>query len=264
MKCMISVKDFKYRTFGLRQEWLHDFLNKGFDFFEDNSLGPKQIEAFVYYLRDSELIDKKKNLTPLFHILRSVYFKEGINSQILWGIVWINLCFNTYLYRWWITLPTGSYSREELLNKLIVSYGKSNKHVRNAFSSIKETLTKSQIGELLGQGLPDKKGRIIKEISKPGCKSLPPVLILYNLYKLAEKEGIYKFNLQEIEDMIFSPQKIFAICSQDLEKSLFKSSEFDSFYRISIEGNKSYVCLFKEISSIDILKEYVGGRNNEV
>lgn len=264
MRNSVIVKNFKYNTFGLRQEWLYDFFNKGLLFFQNNSLGPRQIQAFIYYLRDSELIDKKKNLTPLFHILRSVYFKEGINSQILWGIVWINLCFNSPLYSWWTTLPTGNYTRERLINNLILSYGKNNKSIRSGLSSIKETLTKSQIGELLGQGLPDKKGRIIKEISKPGCKSLPPVLILYNLYKLAEKEGTYKFNLQEIEDMIFSPQKIFAICSQDLEKSLFKSSEFDSFYRISIEGNKSYVCLFKEISSIDILKEYVGGRNNEV
>ncbi len=261
---MVSVKGFKYQSFGLRQEWLYNFLNKGSNFFEDNSLGPKQIEAFVYYLRNSELIDKKKSLTHLFHILRDVYFKEGSESQILWGIIWINLCFNSCLYRWWTTLEADNYSREELLNNLIVSYGKSNKCIKSGFSSIIETLTESQIGKLFGQGIPGRKGRIIREITKTGCKNLSPVLILYNLYKIAEEESIYKLKLQEIEHILLSPQKIFSISFQNLERSLLGSSKLSSFYKFSIDESKSYIYLFREINSIDMLRKYLGGRDNEL
>jgi len=34
-----------YLTFGLRSEWLKDFMMKGNNWFSDNILGPKQVEA---------------------------------------------------------------------------------------------------------------------------------------------------------------------------------------------------------------------------
>ncbi|MCM8783058.1 MAG: hypothetical protein NC909_01490 [Candidatus Omnitrophica bacterium] len=89
----------KYGTFGIRKEGMVNFLSRGKEFFESNSLGPKQIEAFVYYLRDTELIDKKLNLTELFSILKEIFKKEGGYSKVLWGVIWINLCFNSPLPR---------------------------------------------------------------------------------------------------------------------------------------------------------------------
>jgi phosphoadenosine phosphosulfate reductase len=258
MRYSIAVKGFKYQCFGLRQEWLYDFLKKGESFFNDNSLGPKQIEALIYYLRDSELINNKKNPTHLYYIVRELYYREGGNSQTLWGIIWVNLCFNAPLFTWWTTLEIGSYCREELLENLIVSYGKNNMSIKSGFSSIRETLVKSPIGELLGQGIIDRSSRITREILKPGCSSLSPILILYNLYKLAEKEGIYRIELQNIEDIPLSPQRIFAISTQNLERSFFKSSECEPFYRLSIEDNRNYIYLSKDLSSVGILEKYIG------
>lgn len=260
----VVAKNFKYEAFGLRKEWLYDFLNRGDSFFLSNSLGPRQIQAFIYYLRDSELIDRNKSITPLFYILRAIYFKDGAKSQILWGVIWINLCFNSALYAWWTTLQPRNYLREELLNELAFSYGKHNRSILDGFSSIRETLVKSPIGDLLGQGVINRESRIVKEILKVGCKNLSPVLILYNLYKLAEREGIYKVNLQEIEEIHLSPQKIFSISSQELEKSLFKSSDFDKFYKLSVEDNRKYIYLIKKTSGISLLREYVGGKSNEI
>ena len=257
MKYSTSVRGFKYQSFGLRQEWLYDFLKKGELFFNDNSLGPRQIEAFIYYLRDSELIDKKKKLTRLYYIVRDFYYREGRNSQTLWGIIWVNLCFNASLFIWWTTLEIGNYSREELLEKLIASYGKNNKSIKSGFNSIRETLVKSPIGELLGQGIIDRNSRITREILKAGCDSLPPILILYNLYKLAKKEDIYRIELQDIEDKPLSPQRVFAISTQNLERSLFKSSECESFYKLSIEDRRNYVYLSEDLNSIGILEEYI-------
>jgi len=258
MRYSIAVKGFKYQCFGLRQEWLYDFLKKGEPFFNDNSLGPKQIEAFIYYLRDSELIDKKKNPTHLYYIARDLYYREGGNSQTLWGIIWVNLCFNISLFTWWTTLRVGNYHREELLENLIVSYGKNNMSIKSGFSSIRETLVKSPIGELFSQGIIDRNSRITKEILKAGCSSLSPILILYNLYKLAEKEGIYRIELQDIEEIPLSPQRIFAISTQNLERSFFKSSECEPFYRLSIEDNRNYIYLSKDLSSVGILEKYIG------
>jgi len=38
-----KVRGFKYGTFGLRKEWLHQLLAKEEDFFSNNTLGPIQI-----------------------------------------------------------------------------------------------------------------------------------------------------------------------------------------------------------------------------
>jgi len=254
----LKVRNFKYYTFGLRQEWLFSFIEEGKHFLKDNSLGPRQIEAFIYYLKDCEIIDKDKNPTPLFNILRTIYLKDGAISQTFWGIVWINLCFNSSLFAWWTTLPSGNYNREDLIEKLILSYGKENRYIKNGFCSIKETLTKSPIGELLGQGIAIKKGKIIEGFFKTGLNKIHPILILYNLYKLGEKENRYEINLILLEDELFSPQKIFAISTRDLENSLFESSEYENFYEVSLE-KRDIIFLYKSLNPIGLLENYIGG-----
>ncbi|ACI18293.1 hypothetical protein [Dictyoglomus thermophilum] len=81
----MRISGFRYGTFGMRREWISSFLSRGREFFENNSLGPRQIEAFIWYLRDTELIDGKLNLTELFCILKKIFEIEGINSKVLWG-----------------------------------------------------------------------------------------------------------------------------------------------------------------------------------
>ncbi len=254
----VKIRGFIYNTFGLRQEWLFSFIEKGKQFLKDNSLGPRQIEAFIYYLKNCEIIDKDKNPTPLFNILRSVYLNDGPFSQIFWGIVWINLCFNSSLFTWWTTLPIGNYNRKDLIEKLILSYGKENRYLKNGFCSIKETLSKSPIGEILGQGVAIKKGKIIEGFLKTGLNRIHPLLILYNLYKLAEKENRFEINLLSLEDELFSPQKIFAISTRDLEKSLFESPEYETFYELSLE-KRGLMFLNKSLNPIDLLENYIGG-----
>lgn len=260
----MRVWGFKYGTFGIRKEWMLDFLSRGKEFFENNSLGPKQIEAFVYYLRDIELIDKKLNLTELFSILKEVFEREGIYSKVLWGVIWINLCFNSPLFNWWTNIPPGRYTREDIINLLANSYGKMNRSVINGYSSIIETLSKSPIGELLGQGIVERKGRLVNVI-KNSSKDTPSILVLYNLYKFSERKKVYKINLKEIEEDSLSPQKIFSLFSSEVEENIIKSSAYDSFYTIDFEDQKTNILLKEDINSIKLLKTYLwGAYKNEV
>ncbi len=113
-----KVRGFKYGTFGLRKEWLHQLLAKEEDFFSNNTLGPIQFKSFVYFLKDCQLIDKKKDFTQLFSILKGIFEREGIDSKIIWGIIWINLCFNSPLFRWWANIPEGFYTRDNIIDLL--------------------------------------------------------------------------------------------------------------------------------------------------
>jgi len=94
---------------------------------------------------------------------------------------------------------------------------------------LKKLSQKSPIGEILGQGIPIKKGKIIQGFNKVGLKSLHPIVILYNLYKYAERENLYEIDLYSLENTLYSPQKIFSISSIDLQKSLLDDSQYYNF-----------------------------------
>jgi len=248
-----KVRGFKYGTFGLRKEWLHQLLAKEEDFFSNNTLGPIQFKSFVYFLKDCQLIDKKKDFTQLFSILKGIFEREGIDSKIIWGIIWINLCFNSPLFRWWANIPEGFYTRDNIIDLLADAYGKRNRYVINGYSSILETLERSPIGIYFGQGIVKREGRgktVLKEKNTSDILSLLP---LYNLYKLSQETGGYRFNIKDIEDNPLSPQKIFSLSSEKVE-SLLSMSQVIDFFDIDFREKKNYIALKNNLEPKNILR----------
>jgi len=259
----IEVRGFKYGKFGLRKEWLYQLLANGEDFFFHNTLGPRQFEAFLYFLKDCQLIDKKKNFIELFDILKQIFKEEGIDSKILWGIVWINLCFSSPLFRWWANIPEGFYTREDIINLLADSYGKRNTTIVSGYSSILETLERSPVGIYFGQGIVKREGRVRTVLKENNISDVPPLLPIYNLYKLSKETGEYRFNIKDIEDITLSPQKILSLSSKKVESILGMSQVID-FFDIDFGERKNYIVLKNKLEPIDILKQYWGGKLSEV
>jgi len=251
----IEVKGFKYGTFGLRKEWLHQLLAKEEDFFSNNTLGPRQIEAFLYFLKDCQLIYKNKNFTEFFGILKGIFEREGIDSKTIWGIIWINLCFNSPLFRWWANIPEGFYTREDIINLLAESYGKRNTTIISGYSSILETLERSPIGVYFGQGVVKREGRGRTVLKEKSSLDIPSLLPLYNLYKLSQETEEYKFNIKEIEDNPLSPQRIFSLSSEKVQ-SLLGMSQVIDFFDIDFSEKKNYIVLKNDLEPINILKIY--------
>ena len=70
---------------------------------------------------------------------------------------------------------------------------------KNALSSLKETLRLSPIGWLLLQGECEVKGKTVATITKGSWYDAEPIVILYSLYKFAERmEGMYSFTLSDL------------------------------------------------------------------
>ncbi len=250
-----KVRGFKYGTFGLRKEWLHQLLAKEEDFFSNNTLGPIQFKSFVYFLKDCQLIDKKKDFTQLFSILKGIFEREGIDSKIIWGIIWIDLCFNSPLFRWWANIPEGFYTREDIINLLADSYGKRNTTIISGYSSILETLERSPIGVYFGQGVVKREGRGRTVLKERSSSDIPSLLPLYNLYKLSQETGEYRFNIKDIEDNPLSPQKIFSLSSEKVQ-SLLGMSQVIDFFDIDFGERRNYIVLKNDLEPIDILKIY--------
>ena len=53
-----------YGTFGIHEEWVQEYLDFKEEFWNVNSLGNKQVSSFRAWLKDSEIVDAKYQLTP--------------------------------------------------------------------------------------------------------------------------------------------------------------------------------------------------------
>ena len=100
----------RYLSFGLRIEWMEMFFNIKTNVIVNSSLGPRQKDAFYYYLRDMELIRRNKGLTKFFNRMFIIFKNERIYSNFLWSLLWANLCFNAPLFEWWSIVDTGEYN----------------------------------------------------------------------------------------------------------------------------------------------------------
>ena len=253
---MIKIGGFKYSNFGLREEWVEDFIKRGEEFFISNSLGPKQLDALIYYLRDMELIDKNKRTTSLFDFISKIYKINGIKDMFLWSILWVNLCINAVLFRWWIDIPTGTYPRKVLLDMIVTSYGKQNKSVTNGYLSLVGTFEKTEIGKGLKQGVVIEEGNT-RTVIKEENPDISPFSILYLLYRLGEKYRTYSFSLSAFNEQLISPCKVFNIKDSILFSNLntLWAPEIFDLYK---EGEHMSINLNSDKSHLDIINLYIG------
>lgn len=259
----IEIRGSEFESFGLRKEWLSQTMASEYEFFTRNTLGSVQLRAFIHFLRDCNLIDKNKKFTELFWTLKNIFNKEGIDSKALWGVIWTNLCFNSPLFRWWASVQDGYYTRDDVIDLLASSYGKMNRCIVNGYSSIFETLERSPIGEFFGQGVVRRNGRSRSVHKEKNGPSVPCILILYNLYRLAEETGEYKINIRSLENIPCSPQRIFNITSKNIE-SILGTCKYTMLFNILFGENDSYVMLKNSLESIEVLETYKGGAQNEI
>ena len=104
-----------YGTFGLRDEWLSEFFVMKEAYWDNNSLGKKQVPSFKSWLKDASIIKDNQQLTDLGIILSGIY--QDL-PDLVWEIIWINLCYKSPLVSWFINkIPYNSnYSKQSLLD----------------------------------------------------------------------------------------------------------------------------------------------------
>lgn len=248
------LKNFKYGTFGLRKEWIDSFLNSPNNFFINNKLGTKQYEAFLYFLKDIELIKNNRTLTDFCRIILNLYSRNEIS---IWFIFWINLCQNSSLFSFWNHFPPEQYYRKYIIEELTKNYGKYNRYLLNAYNALVSTLERTPIGDLLKQGNVIKKGRE-RIVIKEGNPDVPFLAICYNLYKFAEYHKKYEFNLEQIENMALSPQKVFSMDTNKVE-NILKHKFYNEIIQVSLSEEKPLIILNKNLSPLNVLSILIGG-----
>ncbi len=245
----------RYKTFGMRKEWLEEFFADPKRWWNKNRLGPIQFEAMKHWLMDAEIIEKG-SLTEIGKILRRL----GITNLLTWSVIWVNLAENSPLIEWYVQrLQWGRiYSKEELFNALGDHYRDRTK--KNAIATLLQLFNYTPFGDELSLGVPIRKGKNVIGIEKKGvpASKMHPIAVLYSLYKYAENVSRYYLTVSELyeESCVGGPYKLFGISRKDLERIMIGLKETFGSEVITVElsADLDNINLNEDLHSIDILK----------
>ena len=200
-------------------------------------------------------------------------FKLGSDSQEAWALLLVNLVY-TSPYNWFVSnLKIGtSYTPDSLkfmltdvMERDIKGLGK-----RNVIDALKITMFKTPLGSNQIFAQINAKEKIsstgIETISMTSIKRVPwenpsPCVILYSLYKFAEKCGeYYQFTLtrlldHEIDSNGVSPTEIFGFNRNQMEKILNGLAiNYPEFISVSFTLDLDNITLRSDKSSTDVLE----------
>ncbi len=240
-----KMKVNRYFTFGLRKPWLESFLERGSEWFTNNTLGPDQKKAMYNYLYDTELTDKEKNLTELFEILTKLFYKD---PNTVWQVVWVNLCINSDLFRWYVQeIPWNkSWTKEELV-ALLEEKGAKNRTAKNSVNALANTFENSPLGNWFGK----KKNK--KTFYKAGTNEISLWALGYALYRLKELKDWKGTSVREIYSLKNAgPYVWFGISKDSFVKKLMSLKD-RKLISADIVADLDNIH-FHDVSPLDVLK----------
>ncbi len=245
----------RYNTFGLRQSWLETFLDKLDNWKTSLTLGNKQVSALKRFLIDSQLITKEEKPTKLAEILSELRKKD---NKLVWQIIWINLCVNSPLFRWYVdNIKWGEvWNKKEAIEKL-QELGIKERTARNAINSLAQTFfyknTEYYLGTLFGKKLEKelflKRG--IREANETN-----KFVIGYALYKLKELKDIKGLTVSELytEGYNAGPYHWLGVSEEILKKTI-RGLEDSKLLSADLVADLDNIHLYDEVDSITVLKK---------
>ena len=162
----------------------------------------------------------------MFNDLAAKVAALGVDDIRVWAVIVNNLAYNSPIMNWYVR--TAEFNLPYSPNSIVALLGDglSISTRENAVTSLKETFRYSPIGGELGLGVCEIKGNAVTSITRTGWPNPDPLVILYSLYKFAEKsEGYYSFTLSylcdyTIERAGISPTQIFGIDRKTMREKL--------------------------------------------
>lgn len=208
----------RYGNIGIEYDWVVDYFSKGDNFWEDNGLGINKIKNMKSFLSDAgATVPKKNTMSPFGEKISGI----GIATEAAWGLLVSNLVY-TSEFNWWVMniKPGQTYTPAQLVSMLSeqVTSENSQKHIVSAYKNI--FASNEILGRALGLGVCTLKegssNRVLLDIRRGSWREPDPRVILYSLYKFAEKCGTYQFRLSTLMDDTIerdgiSPTRIFGL-----------------------------------------------------
>lgn len=214
----MSAKIQAYKTFGFREEWLNDFLFNPEDFWNDNTLGPAQVDGFKAWLRDAEIIDNKNLLTSFGSLLKEIYVDE---VDLTWELIWINLSYNSFIVNWFANHVKACqvYEKKSMIDAISEeNTGAPIRTIENAVSALVQSFCYSPVGEQLCNCIENDKN----SYKRDEYRELSNIALAYSIYRFAERMETKSLRVNDFyaEDAFNGCANEFALSRSTFEKGL--------------------------------------------
>lgn len=240
-----------YNHFGMRQEWLQEFLADPNEWPQRHTLGTRQFDSMKVWLNQCGIVTQGA-LSPLGSILQDI----GIDSDITWYAIWANLAQNSGIVEWYIKLvPWGStHSKGDYVDMLGDSWSRSTRN--NGVTALLDLFRYTPLGNHLGLGVITIGSRNrVKSILKKGIRNPDPIAVLYSLYLYAETNDIYSMTIGQLDEVDGGPIRLFGMNRSALTSTLNGLSvNLPDFISANIVRNLDSIYLRKERTSAEVLR----------
>ena len=243
-----------------KAEWFTDFFRHKQVFLAENSLGPVQKTKFKRFLKDAELIHKD-NVTAFTELGSSM----GWNTNAFLALMLTNLVANNPQIDWYTrVLDVGRSYRRSVIEDMLSADGQSKDNISSILNAYKR-LVDTPLGTSLHWGFVTDEGDLVRT----KCSVNDPRVVLYGLFKFAEKCNDYKeFTLATLlNDSIdrdgISPTRIFGLDREDITPLLLGlSAKYPEFITASFTHDLEKITLAEDKSSQDVLDLFMGDSRN--
>lgn len=199
----------RYSTFGLRDEWVDVFFDKGNEWFGSYpNLGTKMIPAAINWLREAEMIDsKEKKISDKFEVVKDLYNR---NKLAAWQVIWVGLAHNSAIVNAFVKSikMDVNYSRDDIVAIMREDFPTLNDNtIKNPTNALITMLRYSPLGCLTNEQA-DAQNIHVAELhmlgnSTKGIRRISPSYvsmpaIAYLLYKEAECTKCYDTTVSDL------------------------------------------------------------------
>ena len=246
----LSIKG--YKTFGLRDEWVDEYVSDPENFWESTLLGTAMFDSFKAWSKDIGLLDAKNRCTELGKVLQNIY-KE--TPSLFWEIVWINLTYNSFIVNRFTSLikPGKPFDKKSLADTICASESVSSlTTLNNAVGALLDLFKNSPIGEELEQGLSYEKKRL-----RHSYDDLSAEALAYSLYIYGKKNDTLEFRVSDLykPDVECGPVIEFGVSRNAILKKLrFLSSDANRVLIAELNMGLDHITLRSDLNPTSVLE----------
>lgn len=250
MDSSLSIKG--YKTFGLRDEWIDEYVSDPDNFWSSTLLGTAMFDSFKAWTKDAGLLDTKNSPTEFCKLMQEIYRD---NPSLFWEIIWINLSYSSFIVNRFISqISVGDiFDKKTISDKISTSESVSSlTTLNNAIGALMDMFKNSPIGDDLVQGEEFEKKRIRRSYDDLSLEALA-----YSLYLYAEKNGSKEFRVSDLynTDGYKSAPLEFGISKNSLLKKLRAlSSDANRVLLAELNMGLDHITLKEDLDSISVLK----------
>lgn len=250
MDTSLSIKG--YKTFGLRDEWVDEYVSDPENFWTSTLLGSAMFDSFKAWTKDAGMLNAKNQLTPFGELLQKIY---SYNPTLFWEIIWINLTYSSFIVNRFVDRihPGTTFDKKILADEIsAVESVSSLTTLNNAIGALMDMFKNSPVGEDLMQGETVDKKRVRRAYDDLSLEALA-----YSLYLFGEKNDITEFRLADLynSDEKKSAALEFGIGKADMIKKLRAlSSDANRVLIAELNMGLDHITLRKDLNPISVLE----------